>query len=314
MDLKKLKRLFRAIIAFIGLTFLIIVLMWIGVRVRYELLNTGFVESNIKQFISGYFTLAALIGTILTLGYTWQSSKEKNLVEVVTKNRADWVKEMKELFSNYFTKYDEEKIGKHSDNTKEGEEDTLIKIRNKISLRLNPNGVIDNDILLMLDELNDSVKNSESSDLRIKAETKIKLYLKCEWERIKFETKEGIKKYDFEKEFEKIESEHNKLIEEPDELIEEPGELIEEHGKFFKKVKFFLMKYIFSYISLPNTLKQWLRALIGVIVLVFIIIAYKKDLDTEKFILIVSFIITIHSLLDMLLDDAEVRRKEERKI
>lgn len=307
MDLEKFKRLFRAIIAFIGLTLLIIVLMWIGVRVRYELLNTGFVESNIKQFISGYFTLAALIGTILTLGYTWQSSKEKNLVEVVTKNRADWVKEMKELFSNYFTKYDEEKIGKHSDNTKEGEEDTLIKIRNKISLRLNPNGVIDNDILLMLDELNDSIKNSESSDLRIKAETKIKLYLKCEWERIKFETKEGIKKYDFEKEFEKIESEHNKLIEEPDELIEE-------HGKFFKKVKFFLMKYIFSYISLPNTLKQWLRALIGVIGLVFIIIAYKKELDIEKFILIVSSIITIHSLLDMLLDDAEARRKEEIKI
>ncbi|MDK0918483.1 MAG: hypothetical protein E6936_10050 [Clostridium perfringens] len=232
MKSKNLKRFFKAIIVFIGLTLIIIVLMWIGVRVRYELLNNGFVESNINKFISGYFTLAALIGTILTLGYTWQSSKEKNLIEVVTKNRADWVKEMKVLFSDYFTKYDELKDNKNNINTNLDEgttvkERTLTQIRNEISLRLNPNGVIDNEILSDLNNLileskktsnnkaetkkvkrnkkskSDSIKGKKLS-LREKVEKKIKIYLKCEWERIKFETKEGLKEYDFEYEFKKI--------------------------------------------------------------------------------------------------------------
>ncbi|MDH2474496.1 hypothetical protein [Clostridium perfringens] len=200
MDIKKILKAFIIFIFFIAA---IILIIFIGIHVRYKLVNLEFNDSNIKEFISGYFTMAALIGTMVTLGYTWQSNKEKNLVEVVTKNRADWVKEMKELFSEYFTKYDELINNKNNINSKER---TLKQIRNEISLRLNPNGGIDNDILLMLDNLNKDVKNSESSNLRIKAETEIKLYLKCEWERIKFETKNGLKRYNFENEFKKIKS------------------------------------------------------------------------------------------------------------
>lgn len=206
MDIKKILKAFIIFIFFIAA---IILIICIGIYVRYKLVNLEFNDSNIKDFISGYFTMAALIGTMVTLGYTWQSNKEKNLVEVVTKNRADWVKEMKELFSEYFTKYDELRDNKNNINSNEvsnSKERTLKQIRNEISLRLNPNGVIDNDILLMLDNLNKDVKNSESSNLRIKAETEIKLYLKCEWERIKFETKNGLKRYNFENEFKKIKS------------------------------------------------------------------------------------------------------------
>ena len=204
--------------------------MCMGVIVRFSLLKIKFVEDNITPFITGYFTITALIGTGLTLGNTWQVSKEKNLVDVVTKNRSEWVKEMKELFSDYFTKYDELKEYKNSENTNNSNKDsennkssgdTLIQIRNKISLRLNPNGVIDNEILLILDSLinksketniyekdkgeEEVVSNLEYKEsLRKIAENKIKVYLKCEWERIKFETKEGLKEYDFEYEFEKI--------------------------------------------------------------------------------------------------------------
>ncbi|MGJ0701368.1 hypothetical protein, partial [Clostridium perfringens] len=214
----------------ITLFFTIAVIMCMGVIVRFSLLKIKFVEDNITPFITGYFTITALIGTGLTLGNTWQVSKEKNLVDVVTKNRSEWVKEMKELFSDYFTKYDELKEYKNSENTNNSNKDsennkssgdTLIQIRNKISLRLNPNGVIDNEILLILDSLinksketniyekdkgeEEVVSNLEYKEsLRKIAENKIKVYLKCEWERIKFETKEGLKEYDFEYEFEKI--------------------------------------------------------------------------------------------------------------
>ncbi|HII4440513.1 TPA: hypothetical protein ACY4R4_001331 [Clostridium perfringens] len=314
MDFKRYFKLcFKASIAFIGLTILI---MWGGVRVRYELLNTGFVESNIKQFISGYFTLAALIGTVLTLGYAWQSSREKNLVEVVTKNRADWVKEMKKLFSEYFTKYDELKDNKNIiiSNTNSDEESTrkdrtLTEIRNEISLRLNPNDVIDNDILLMLDDLKDNLKKTDSSNLRIKAEIEIKLYLKCEWERIKFETKNGLEKYDFESKFKQIKLKHSKLI-------EEYNELIEDHDKVVKDsigVKEFFKKYVFSCGSLPNTLKEGLGIGVGLVLIVFCVIATYFDFSINKFIAIVGGIITVYSFIDVLLGNAEERRKEELK-
>ncbi|MCX0380048.1 hypothetical protein LI055_10495 [Clostridium perfringens] len=161
------------------------------------------------SIITGFFTLITFLGTVLAICITWRTSKEKSLLEVITKNRADWVKEMKELFSDYFTKYDELEEDKESNNTTKTNRNpdknnikgnTLVQIRNKISLRLNPNGVIDNDILESLDDL---IKKRDAN-LRDRLEIKIKLYLKCEWERIKFETKEGLKDYDFDYEFEKI--------------------------------------------------------------------------------------------------------------
>lgn len=152
------------------------------------------------SIISGIFTIITFLGTVVAICITWKTNKEKSLLEVVTKNRANWVKEMKELFSKFFAKYDEEKIDETSDSIKGFEKDTLIKIRNEISLKLNPNGVIDNNILESLDNL---IKNRDFN-LRDRLEIKIKLYLKCEWERIKFETREGLEDYDFEYEFEKV--------------------------------------------------------------------------------------------------------------
>lgn len=191
------KRYFKVLSIFF---IIILIIIWIGIRVRYELLNIGFVEENIKEFILGYFTLAALSGTGLTICYTWQTSKEKNLLEVVTKNRAEWVKEMKELFSKYFSEYD--KLNNNDDIT------DLREVRNQISLRLNPNDNIDNYILKDLDAL----LHKKNEQLRNELETNIKLYLKCEWERIKFETREGLKKYDFEREFKKIKANNKDTI------------------------------------------------------------------------------------------------------
>lgn len=107
---------------------------------------------------------------------------------------------MKNLFSKYFTEYD-----KLKENEKYCK---LIEIKNEISLTLNPNGVIDNEILNSLEKLT----NNKNSTLRKKLEIKIKVYLKCEWERIKFETKEGLKEYDFEYEFEKILLINHKIV------------------------------------------------------------------------------------------------------
>ncbi|EGS5729747.1 hypothetical protein I8540_002960 [Clostridium perfringens] len=58
-----------------------------------------------SSIITGFLTSITFLGTILVLCNTWESNKEKSLLDVVTKNRADWVKEMKGLFSEYFIEY-----------------------------------------------------------------------------------------------------------------------------------------------------------------------------------------------------------------
>ncbi|EPB8178467.1 hypothetical protein ACRTAO_001129 [Clostridium perfringens] len=159
----------------------------------------------LASIISGIFTIITFLGTVVAICITWKTNKEKSLLEVVTKNRAEWVKELKKLFSEYFTKYDELKDTKNnSDQSTIAKERTLTQIKTEISLRLNPIGKIDNEILNDLRRLTNEFGKYRKSDLRDKTETKIKLYLKCEWERIKFEAKEGLKKYDFEYEFEKV--------------------------------------------------------------------------------------------------------------
>ncbi|MDM0625040.1 hypothetical protein [Clostridium perfringens] len=171
-----------------------------------------YISSEVSaSIISGIFTIITFLGTVVAICITWKTNKEKSLLEVVTKNRAEWVKELKKLFSEYFTKYDELKDTKNSiisntnsDQSTIAKECTLTQIKTEISLRLNPIGKIDNEILNDLSRLTNEFGKYRKSDLRDKTETKIKLYLKCEWERIKFEAKEGLKKYDFEYEFEKV--------------------------------------------------------------------------------------------------------------
>ncbi|XZK30815.1 hypothetical protein ACSXCN_04705 [Clostridium perfringens] len=146
------------------------------------------------SIITGVFTSITFLGTLAILFNNSKNNKEKSLLDVVTKNRADWIKEMKGLFSEYFIEYDKNKDKRSN----------LIKIKNKISLRLNPNELIAQEILSKLSKLTELDKKS-NFDLRDETETQIRLYLKCEWERVKFETKEGLKKYDFNYEFRKIE-------------------------------------------------------------------------------------------------------------
>ncbi|MGU8470238.1 hypothetical protein ACV3P7_03160 [Clostridium perfringens] len=172
--------------------YLIIALILIAILIVIDFnKGQGKYGEVVASCITGIFTLGASLVAIFTIVNTWNTSKEKNLIEVITKNRAEWVKEMKLLFSDYFNAYDNSK-----------NKDKLIKIRNSISLRLNPNGKIDNEILKDLDIL----LNKKDKNLRYNLEIKVKLYLKCEWERIKFETREGLKEYNFEREFKKIKS------------------------------------------------------------------------------------------------------------
>ena len=195
----------RKILKKIKLAFYTFVIVGIVISIyfilKYVLIKNGFDKEVVGSTITSSFTTLTFLGAMATIYFTWKGNKEKNLVEIVTKNRADWVKEMKVLFSDYFTRYDELKY--YEKNAKiEGE--TLVQIKNKISLRLNPNGIIDNEILDDLNNLTNKFGQYRKSTLRDKTEIKIKLYLKCEWERIKFETKEGLEEYDFEYEFKKI--------------------------------------------------------------------------------------------------------------
>ncbi|WP_217077725.1 MFS transporter [Clostridium baratii] len=203
-----------------------IVLMIIAINILGTILEYYQFDPEVSAaIISGIFGFITLIGTVITISITWISNKNKNLIEVVTKNRAEWVKEMKSLFSEYLSVYDNKKIYLNLVRNN----DDLEKIRNKISLRLNPNGVIDNEVLEYLDEL---IKKRDTN-LRNMLEIKIKLYLKCEWERIKFETKGRLKEYDFEYEFEKIQLINH--IENDKVSVEEMKKILENNKKDFSK-------------------------------------------------------------------------------
>ena len=214
---------------------------------------------------------ATIISAVVSAAVSKKIARNKRVIEIVTSNRVEWIKETRQLFSQYitYTKFYALK-GVPKDTQKWFEE--LIELTNKIKLQLNPAGSKDKKIIEEIEKLNKSyeklfildsgesyIKSREQVDSYLLADEKIqsymdnicklknkegyekskeyydiaimiiqldlklelqnikylselieifyKIYLKCEWERVKVEAKNGIKcKYDFDKEFEEIEN------------------------------------------------------------------------------------------------------------
>ncbi|EHK2335177.1 hypothetical protein KCK34_001618 [Clostridium perfringens] len=214
---------------------------------------------------------ATLVSAFVSALVSMKIARNKRVIEIITSNRVEWIKETRQLFSQYitYTKFYTLK-GVPKDTKKWFEE--LMELTNKIKLQLNPAGDKDKKILKEIEKLNkayeklfilgsgkSSIKSREQVDSYLLDDEKIqsymdnickiknekgykeskeyydiaiiitqsdlklelqnikylsklieifyKIYLKCEWERVKVEAKKGIKcNYDFDKEFEKIEN------------------------------------------------------------------------------------------------------------
>lgn len=145
--------------------------------------------------------LASLVG--LFVGLCRQ--KRSDYLNIVSSNRVEWIQKLKKLISDYC-----EMMDKYQWNSEKPNRESIYKATAVIKLHLNFKGAPDRTILQMIRRINNIYLGEEEYHLKNQHEVESwlnylllisQIYCKVEWERVKFEAKHRIRKFNFDDEF-----------------------------------------------------------------------------------------------------------------
>lgn len=201
----------------------ILVILWLNYK---EILDSEVVASIITSIVTMLVVFITTRSTIIQSKINSETiieqSKSQRNIDAITKNRVEWMQKLKEYMSEYITIVLEFAFS-HDEEIYNSEVERINILANKTRLHLNFIGIADQYVLEKIKSINKSIEYINGSDQSYKTfsylQNKclreielltlyVQIYLKTEWERVKFESENGnTYKFDFDREFNKYKEE-----------------------------------------------------------------------------------------------------------
>lgn len=125
----------------------------------------------------------------------YRNTRRTNFINTVTSHRVKWIEQLRQDISTYAGLTYTWSASRMEGNPEEFEIVREVdRLRHVIRLRVNPNGVHDQEIESLLDEIpkyTDPIQSAKLSDALNRLATTTQLLLKEEWEKVKREAEHG---------------------------------------------------------------------------------------------------------------------------